>query len=30
MYFWLAPMNNPEQVTAICTDRIFLVREKAK
>lgn len=30
MYFWLAPMNNPDQVTAVYTDRIFLVREQAK
>ncbi len=27
MYFWVAPMGNPEQVTAIFTDRIFLVRQ---
>ena len=28
MYFWLAPKSNPEQVEAVYTDRIFLVREK--
>jgi hypothetical protein len=28
MYFWVAPMNNPEQVEAVYTDRIFLIREK--
>lgn len=28
MYFWLAPMNNPDEVNGISTDRIFLVREK--
>ncbi|MEI6500360.1 MAG: DUF4838 domain-containing protein [Armatimonadota bacterium] len=28
MYFWLAPMNNADQVNSISTDRIFLVREK--
>lgn len=28
MYFWVAPMNNPEQVQAIYTDRIFIVNEK--
>lgn len=28
MYFWVAPVNNPEQVEAVYTDRIFLVREK--
>jgi hypothetical protein len=28
MYFWAAPMNNPDKVTAIYTDRIFLVQEK--
>ncbi len=26
MYFWFAPMNNPEQVSAIYVDRIFLIR----
>lgn len=28
MYFWVAPMQNPDQVTAVYTDRIFMVREK--
>ena len=28
MYFWIAPMNNPEQVEAVYTDRIFLIRER--
>jgi len=28
MYFWIAPMNNPEQVDALFVDRIFCVREK--
>ncbi|NLX54905.1 MAG: DUF4838 domain-containing protein [Planctomycetaceae bacterium] len=27
MYFWIAPMKNPDQVDAVYTDRIFLVRE---
>jgi hypothetical protein len=27
MYFWIAPMNNPDQVDAVYTDRILLVRE---
>jgi hypothetical protein len=28
MYFWAAPMNNPDKVTAISVDRVFLVQEK--
>ena len=28
MYFWLAPMSNPDAVGGVYTDRIFLVREK--
>ena len=28
MYFWLAPMSNPDAVTGVYTDRIFMVREK--
>lgn len=28
MYFWVAPMNNADQVQSIAIDRIFLVREK--
>ena len=28
MYFWVAPMKNPDQVEAVYTDRIFLVQEK--
>ncbi|NPV45806.1 MAG: DUF4838 domain-containing protein [Armatimonadetes bacterium] len=28
MYIWLAPVNNPDAVTAIYTDRIFLLRER--
>jgi hypothetical protein len=28
MYFWLAPVNNPDQVEGVYTDRIFMVREK--
>ena len=27
MYFWIAPMKNPDQVDAVYTDRIFLVRD---
>jgi hypothetical protein len=28
MYFWLAPMDNPDAVQAIYTDRIFGIREQ--
>ena len=28
MYFWLAPMSNPDAVSGVYTDRIFMVREK--
>lgn len=28
MYFWVAPVNNPEQVEAIYVDRFFMVRER--
>lgn len=27
VYFWIAPMNNPDQVDAVYVDRIVLVRE---
>ncbi len=28
MYFWVAPMGNADEVEAVYTDRIFLVRER--
>jgi len=28
MYFWVAPMKNPDQVEAVYVDRIFCMREK--
>jgi hypothetical protein len=28
VYFWVAPMANPQQVEGVYTDRVFLVREK--
>jgi hypothetical protein len=28
MYFWAAPMNNPDKVSAVYVDRVFLVRER--
>jgi uncharacterized protein DUF4838/glycosyl hydrolase family 67 len=28
MYFWFAPMNNPDAVEAVFVDRIFCIREK--
>ena len=29
MYFWIAPHNNPDEVTAVYVDRILLVRDRA-
>ncbi|MCU0959542.1 MAG: DUF4838 domain-containing protein [Pirellulaceae bacterium] len=28
MYFWIAPLKNPDQVDAVYVDRVFLVRER--
>ncbi len=28
MYFWAAPVNNPDQVDAVYVDRFFMVRER--
>ncbi|MFO7975119.1 MAG: DUF4838 domain-containing protein [Candidatus Hydrogenedentota bacterium] len=28
MYFWVAPVNNPEEVEAVYVDRFFMVREQ--